>query len=124
MARFWLLSAGIFGFLSVALGAFGAHSLKNTLDDYGRSIYEKAVLYQMFHTVALLAVGVMQHFNKEASFSGAGWGFVVGIFLFSGSLYVMAVTGTKWLGALTPVGGVAFLFGWFWLVWTFAKGRF
>ena len=124
MARFWLLSAGIFGFLSVALGAFGAHSLKNTLDDYGRSIYEKAVLYQMFHTVALLAVGVMQHFNKETSFSGAGWGFVVGIFLFSGSLYVMAVTGTKWLGALTPVGGVAFLFGWFWLVWTFAKGRF
>ena len=124
MVKFWLLSAGIFGFLSVALGAFGAHSLKNTLDDYGRSIYEKAVLYQMFHTVALLEVGVMQHFNKEASFSGAGWGFVVGIFLFSGSLYVMAVTGTKWLGALTPVGGVAFLFGWFWLVWTFAKGRF
>ena len=124
MVKFWLLSAGIFGFLSVALGAFGAHSLKNTLDDYGRSIYEKAVLYQMFHTVALLAVGVMQHFDKETSFSGAGWGFVVGIFLFSGSLYVMAVTGTKWLGALTPVGGVAFLFGWFWLVWTFAKGRF
>ena len=124
MVKFWLLSAGIFGFLSVALGAFGAHSLKNTLDDYGRSIYEKAVLYQMFHTVALFAVGVMQHFDKETSFSGAGWGFVVGIFLFSGSLYVMAVTGTKWLGALTPVGGVAFLFGWFWLVWTFAKGRF
>jgi uncharacterized membrane protein YgdD (TMEM256/DUF423 family) len=124
MVKFWFLSAGIFGFLSVALGAFGAHSLKNILDDYGRSIYEKAVLYQMFHTVALFAVGVMQHFDKEASFSGAGWGFVVGIFLFSGSLYLMAVTGIRWLGAFTPVGGVAFLFGWFWLVWTLAKRRY
>ncbi len=124
MVKFWFLAAGIFGFLSVALGAFGAHSLKNILDDYGRSIYEKAVLYQMFHTMALFAVGLIQHFDKETSFSAAGWGFFVGIFLFSGSLYLLAVTGIKWLGAITPVGGVAFLFGWFWLVWTLAKGRF
>ncbi len=124
MAKFWLLAAVIFGFLSVALGAFGAHSLKNLLDEYGRSIYEKAVLYQMFHTVALLAVGVMQHLDKEASFSPAGWGFLIGILFFSGSLYLMAVTGAKWLGVLTPVGGVAFLFGWFWLVWTLARGHF
>ncbi len=124
MTKFWLISAGIFGFLSVAFGAFGAHSLKNILDDYGRSIYEKAVLYQMFHTMALLAVGLMQHFNKEISFSMAGWGFFVGIVLFSGSLYLLAVTGMKWLGAVTPVGGVAFLFGWFWLVRTLVKGHF
>jgi uncharacterized membrane protein YgdD (TMEM256/DUF423 family) len=124
MAKFWLLSAGIFGFLSVALGAFGAHSLKNILDDYGKSIYEKAVLYQMFHTVALFAVGLLQHFQKQISFSVAGWGFFVGIILFSGSLYLLAVTGIKWLGAITPIGGVAFLFGWFWLVWTLIKGRF
>jgi len=124
MAKFWLISAGIFGFLSVAFGAFGAHSLKNILDDYGRSIYEKAVLYQMFHTMALFAVGLMQYFDKEASLSGAGWGFFIGIFLFSGSLYLLAVTGIKWLGAVTPVGGLAFLFGWFWLVWTLAKRHF
>src|SRR5512143_1557584 len=124
MANFWLVAACIFGFLSVALGAFGAHALKNVLDDYGRSIYEKAVLYQMFHAAALLAVGVMQHLDKEASFSWAGWGFVVGIFLFSGSLYLMAVTGVKWLGIVTPIGGAAFLVGWLWLVWAIAKGRF
>ena len=124
MAKFWLISASIFGFLSVALGAFGAHSLKNILDDYGKSIYEKAVLYQMFHTMALFAVGLMQHFDKETSFSTAGWGFFIGIVLFSGSLYLLAVTGIKWLGAITPVGGVAFLFGWLWLVWTLIKGRF
>ncbi len=124
MAKFWLLAAGIFGFLSVALGAFGAHTLKNVLNDYGRFLYEKAVLYQMFHTMALLAVGVMQHSDKEASLSGAGWGFVVGILLFSGSLYLMAVTGVKWLGIVTPIGGAAFLFGWLWLVRAIAKGRF
>ena len=124
MVKFWFLSAGIFGFLSVALGAFGAHSLKNILDDYGRSIYEKAVLYQMFHTTALFAVGVMQHFDKATPFSMAGWGFFIGIILFSGSLYLLAGTGIKWLGAITSIGGVAFLFGWFWLVWSVIKGRF
>jgi uncharacterized membrane protein YgdD (TMEM256/DUF423 family) len=123
MVKFWFILAAIFGFLSVALGAFGAHSLKNILDDYGKSIYEKAVLYQMFHTMALFAVGVMQYFYKETSFSIAGWGFFVGIILFSGSLYVMATTGIKGLGAITPIGGVAFLFGWFWLVVSIFKSR-
>ncbi|MGZ3567829.1 MAG: DUF423 domain-containing protein [Thermodesulfobacteriota bacterium] len=123
MVKFWFILAAIFGFLSVALGAFGAHSLRNILDDYGKSIYEKAVLYQMFHTMALFAVGVMRHLNKETSFSVAGWGFFVGIILFSGSLYLLATTGIKWLGAITPIGGVAFLFGWFWLVVSIIKAR-
>jgi len=123
MAKFWLISAGIFGFLSVAFGAFGAHSLKNILDDYGKSIYEKAVLYQMFHTMALFAVGLLQHFQKETSFTMAGWGFFIGIVLFSGSLYLLAVTGIKWLGAITPIGGIAFLFGWFGLVLSIVKTR-
>ena len=123
MVKFWLISAGIFGFLSVALGAFGAHTLKNVLDDYGKSIYEKAALYQMFHTTGLFVVGILQYLVKDTSFSIAGWGFLVGILLFSGSLYLVAVTGIKWFGVITPFGGVAFLFGWFWLVLTILKGR-
>jgi uncharacterized membrane protein YgdD (TMEM256/DUF423 family) len=123
MIKFWLITAATSGFLSVALGAFGAHTLKNVLDDYGKSIYEKAILYQMFHTIALFIVGILQHLVKDTSFSIVGWGFLVGIFLFSGSLYLLATTGTKWLGAITPFGGVAFLFGWFWLVLTIIKGR-
>lgn len=123
MAKIWLLSAVLFGFLSVALGAFGAHSLKNVLDAYGKSVYEKAVLYQMFHSIALLAVGVLQHLFKEVSFSPAGFGFLIGILLFSGSLYVLAITGLKWLGAITPIGGIALLFGWAWLLWALPKVR-
>jgi uncharacterized membrane protein YgdD (TMEM256/DUF423 family) len=123
MVKFWFISAAISGFLSVALGAFGAHSLKNILDEYGKSIYEKAVLYQMFHTVALFVVGVIQHFGRETSLSIAGWGFLAGIILFSGSLYLLATTGIKWLGAITPAGGVAFLFGWLSLAWILIKGH-
>ncbi len=124
MVKFWLISSAIFGFLSVALGAFGAHSLKNVLGEYAKSVYEKAVLYQMFHTVAIFAVGVMQYFSKQTSFSIAGWGFFIGIILFSGSLYLLATTGLKGLGAITPFGGVAFLFGWFWLAVSIIKARF
>jgi uncharacterized membrane protein YgdD (TMEM256/DUF423 family) len=121
MVKIWLLLAAIFGFLSVALGAFGAHSLKNILDEYGKSVYEKALLYQMFHSMALFAVGVVQHLFKGISFSPAGIGFLIGILLFSGSLYVLAITGVKWLGAITPIGGLAFLFGWAWLLWALSK---
>jgi len=124
MVKFWFISAAVSGFLSVALGAFGAHSLKNILDEYGKSIYEKAVHYQMFHTLALFVVGVLQHLTKETSFSIAGWGFFVGIILFSGSLYLLGTTGIKWLGSITPVGGIAFLFGWLWLILAIIKGRF
>ncbi len=123
MIKFWLITAAVSGFLCVALGALGAHTLKNILDEYGRSIYEKAVLYQMFHTIALFVVGILQYVGKDASFSTAGWGFLIGILLFSGSLYLLATTGAKWLGAITPFGGVAFLFGWFWLFLTLVKGR-
>ena len=124
MLKFWLISGAISGFLSVGLGAFGAHSLKNILDEYGKSIYEKAVLYQMFHTVALFLVGILYHLFKETRFFLAGWGFLIGIVLFSGSLYVLAITNMKWLGVITPFGGVAFLFRWFWLIWTLGKGHF
>lgn len=112
MAKVWLVLAAASGFLSVALGALGAHSVKSLLDEYGKSIYEKAVTYQMFHTVGLFAVGLLQMFVKDTSFSFAGWSFTMGIFFFSGTLYLLALTGIKWLGAITPIGGIAFLLGW------------
>jgi len=115
MAKVWLVLAAASGFLSVALGAFGAHSLKTLVDEYGKSIYEKAVIYQMFHTIALFAVGLLQLYFRNTSFSIAGACFLTGILLFSGSLYVLAITGIKWIGAITPIGGVSFLLGWFFL---------
>jgi uncharacterized membrane protein YgdD (TMEM256/DUF423 family) len=123
MVKIWFLLAALFGFLSVALGAFGAHSFKNILDEYGKSIYEKAVLYQMFHSMALFAVGVLQHLFKGIPFSPAGFGFLIGILLFSGSLYVLAISGVKWLGAITPIGGISFLFGWAWLIFAISRIR-
>lgn len=112
MTRLWLLSGTALGFLSVALGAFGAHALRAVLDEYGKSIYETAVQYQMFHAMALLITGILQRNLKDVSFAPAGWAFLAGTVLFSGSLYVLSVTGVKWLGAITPFGGVAFLIGW------------
>ena len=123
MVKVWFVSATIFGFLSVALGAFGAHSLKNFLDGYGKAIYKKAVIYQMFHAMALLAVGLLQHLAKDTFFSLAGWGFFVGILLFSGSFYLLAITGIKWLGAIIPMGGIAFLFGWIWFSFSMIKAH-
>jgi uncharacterized membrane protein YgdD (TMEM256/DUF423 family) len=124
MSKFWLVLAAVSGLLSVSLGAFGAHSLKYLLDDYGRSIYEKAVIYQMFHTVGLFVVGLLQVYSKGISYSMAGWGFLTGILLFSGSLYLLAITGMKWLGAITPIGGIAFLFGWGCVVFALLKTNF
>ncbi|MDZ7269038.1 MAG: DUF423 domain-containing protein [candidate division KSB1 bacterium] len=123
MAKLWLVLAALSGFLSVALGAFGAHALKATLDVDGREIYEKAVQYQMFHTTALLLLGLLQSHYPALPLQPAGWGFVLGMLLFSGSLYLLAVTGMKWLAAITPFGGLAFLFGWLWLVYAVWKNH-
>ena len=123
MNRFWLITAAISGLLSVALGAFGAHALKDVLNLYSREIYEKAVQYHMFHTVALLAVGLLQNLQPHSSLAGAGWSFLLGLLLFSGSLYLLAITGAKWWGAITPLGGTAFLLGWAWLAYALLRGR-
>ncbi len=123
MNRFWLIMAAISGFLCVALGAFGAHALRNVLDSYSRGIYEKAVHYQMFHSVALLVAGILQSYYPQSSFAGAAWSFLFGIVLFSGSLYLLALTGVKWWGAVTPFGGLAFLLGWAWLAYALMRGK-
>ena len=101
------------GFVAVALGAFGAHALKQRLPDDLLAIYHTAVQYQFWHTAALLAVGLLLlHFPQQILLKYSGWAFVIGMFIFSGSLYVLALTGTRWLGAITPIGGVALLTGW------------
>ena len=112
MSKNWLFTSAILGFLAVALGAFGAHSLKNILDAYGKEIYEKAVQYHMFHTLAIAFVGLLQNQFETVSFTISAWAFFIGIIVFSGSLYILAITGHKWLGAITPLGGTAFLLGW------------
>ena len=99
-------------FLAVALGAFGAHSLKSTLELRGMvEVWSKAVLYHFIHAIALFVLALYGTANR-----GAWWLFFAGIFLFSGSLYAIALTNLRWLGAITPLGGLCFLAGWAWLI--------
>ena len=99
-------------FLAVALGAFGAHSLRSTLELRGMmDVWNKAVLYHFIHAIALLVLALYGMVNR-----GAWWLFFAGIFLFSGSLYLMALTNLRWLGAVTPFGGLCFLVAWGWLI--------
>ena len=107
---------GILGCIAVIMGAFGAHALNEILDDYGKSIYNKAVLYHMFHSIAILILGLINKIQPEIQLSMAGWSFVFGIILFSGSLYILAITGIKPLGMITPIGGMLFIIGWVLLV--------
>jgi uncharacterized membrane protein YgdD (TMEM256/DUF423 family) len=117
-----LVSGSVLGFLSVALGAFGAHALKDFLTTNQRlATFETAVQYQMYHSLALVAVGILGLLLPKSDFGWVGLFFLVGIFIFSGSLYILCATGIRWLGAITPLGGVCFLAAWLWLaikVWT------
>ncbi len=113
MSRFFLSCGTLFGFIAVAAGAFGAHALKSRLDPETLAIFETAARYQMYHALALIAVGILDDRMPSMWLSLSGWSFLAGILIFSGSLYVLTLTGTHWLGAITPIGGVAFLAGWF-----------
>jgi uncharacterized membrane protein YgdD (TMEM256/DUF423 family) len=110
------------GFVAVALGAFAAHGLKAKLSPDLLNTFEIGVRYQMFHALALLACGWAATRWPGGSLNAAGWLFVAGTVLFSGSLYILALTGTRWLGAVAPVGGMAFLLGWLCLAWSAWKG--
>jgi uncharacterized membrane protein YgdD (TMEM256/DUF423 family) len=99
-------------FLAVALGAFGAHALRSMFESHGMlDVWNKAVLYHFIHAIALLVLALFGTANR-----GACWLLLAGIFLFSGSLYVMALTNLRWLGGITPLGGICFLGGWAWLI--------
>ena len=106
--RIGALSAGI----AVAAGAFGAHALRDRLAPELLQVFEAAARYQMYHALGLLAVAWAASRSGAAGTQRAGWLFVAGTLLFSGSLYLMALTGVRWLGAITPLGGAAWIAGW------------
>ena len=112
MHRTFLLIGGLSGLTGVALGAFGAHALRARLPADMLAVFETGVRYQMYHAAAILAVALALARSGGWLMAAAGWCFTAGIVLFSGSLYLLAVTGAGALGAVTPLGGVAFLLGW------------
>jgi uncharacterized membrane protein YgdD (TMEM256/DUF423 family) len=110
-AKVFGVIAGVSGFLAVALGAFGAHGLGERLSPEDLAVFETGVRYQMYHALALLAVAWLVDRGVGGGMV-AGWAFTLGTVVFSGSLYVLVLTGQRWMGAVTPLGGVAFLVGW------------
>ena len=114
MTRFFLSIAAILAGLSVAGGAFASHALKERLSEKALAIFETGSKYQMYHALALLAIGLLLSRSEVAPtlLNTAGFAFIAGVVLFSGSLYALSLSGIKWLGAITPLGGVAFLVGW------------
>ncbi len=115
MDRVFITIGALSGFLAVALGAFGAHSLRDRLSADMLQVFQTGVTYQMYHALALIGVGILLgRFSVDGSawLTASGWLFIAGSVLFSGSLYALSLSGVTWLGAITPLGGVAFLLGW------------
>lgn len=107
----WVSLGACSGFLAVALGAFGAHGLSGVVDEHALEVFKTGSQYQMVHALALVGLGALSGRNS-AQLAVPGWAFVLGTVIFSGSLYLLALTGAKWLGAITPVGGLSFMVGW------------
>jgi uncharacterized membrane protein YgdD (TMEM256/DUF423 family) len=110
--KLFIILGSLNAFLTVVLGAFGAHGLKNKLSPEMLDVYQTGVQYHMYHAIGLILVGMLSQWLSPSTLSWAGWTFMIGIVLFSGSLYVLSISGIKWLGAITPLGGLAFLLGW------------
>lgn len=111
--------SAIAGLLAVALGAFGAHGLEKLLEQNGRvETWHTAVFYHLIHAVMLCLVA-----SQTPPRKGPWWSFLIGILIFSGTLYALAVTNIRWLGAITPIGGVSFIVGWLWLAWPPRKNQ-
>lgn len=122
MHKLFLLVGSISGMLSVMIGAFGAHALKATLEAHNRlETFETAVKYQFYHSLALIFLGLLMVQFQHKAFNVSGYGFIAGILIFSGSLYVLSLTGMTKLGAITPLGGLAFILGWASMAWGIFK---
>ncbi len=113
----WVILGSLFGASGVGLGAFAAHGLRDQLSPEHLTVFETAVRYQMYHALALLGVGIVGMRVENLSMQIAGAAFVLGILLFSGSLYLLTLTETRGLGIITPFGGLAFIVGWLALAW-------
>jgi uncharacterized membrane protein YgdD (TMEM256/DUF423 family) len=113
MLKTFLLLGSLNAFLSVAIGAFGAHALKSRLSTDMLSVYNTGVQYHMIHAIGLILIALLSdRLGNSPLVTASGWSLLIGIILFSGSLYVLSISGIKILGAITPLGGVAFLLGW------------
>jgi uncharacterized membrane protein YgdD (TMEM256/DUF423 family) len=117
----WLAIAAVNGLISVAAGAFGAHGLRDKLSARHLEVFETAARYQMYHAVALLAVAWLLSRAATGTSQASGWCFLIGIIIFSGSLYALALTGIDKLGMITPIGGLAMMIGWALLAWAGIK---
>ena len=124
MTRTFVILGGISAFLAVLLGAFGAHGLRSHLSAESMSIYQTGVQYQMTHALGLLLIGLLlERRTQNVKLIRAGWLLVAGSVIFSGSLYGLALSGVRILGAITPLGGLCFLAGWILLVWAMATEK-
>lgn len=117
LASAWIGIAALSGFMAAALGAFGAHALRERLTPEMLAIWKTANEYHFYHALALLLVGVLARQSPASGIGIPAACFVAGTLIFSGSLYVLSLTGMRWLGAITPIGGLLFLAGWAWLAW-------
>lgn len=125
MTKIFILLASINGFVAVSLGAFAAHILRDKLSPELLNTFQTGVQYQMYHALALFGIGFLSiNYPASTLLKSAGYLFVLGILLFSGSLYLLSITGIRWLGAITPLGGVCFLAAWGCLFWFAASQQF
>ncbi|MEW9670404.1 DUF423 domain-containing protein [Ammoniphilus sp. 3BR4] len=123
MLNTFVAIGAINAFLTVALGAFGAHGLKGKITEDMLTVYQTGVQYHMFHSLGLISIGILGgKLASTAMLTWSGWALLVGIILFSGSLYVLSLSGIRVLGAITPFGGVAFLIGWALLAYAAYRG--
>lgn len=116
--RYLLFLGALNGALAVILGAFGAHGLKNRVDASMLEIWSTASQYHFYHALGLLLIGLLARQFGNAGLVSAGWIMFTGMLVFSGSLYILVLTGQKWLGAVTPLGGLTLIVAWIWLAWS------
>jgi uncharacterized membrane protein YgdD (TMEM256/DUF423 family) len=120
-AKLFLVLGGSFALAAVVIGAFGAHGLKARLSPESLVVYQTGVQYHFYHALGLVLVGLTMLHLQSAALRASGWLMSAGILLFSGSLYVLALTGQKWLGAVAPLGGTAFILAWGAFIWAVAS---
>ena len=122
MYRSWIFLGAVYAAIGVGLGAFAAHALKDMLSEYHQEVFNTANRYQFIHSFGLIIIGIIQYqlgYNLNIS----GWSFFWGIALFCGSLYVIALADIRWIGAITPIGGILFIVGWIWLAFQVYRGN-